>query len=685
MAMRGKNIRLLKLYTGLALLCYSTAPAQEAGLWTGTDTLEATVTAYARVRPLQQALPAQHLLRGAQLDLYNKSSLVHSLNTLPGVRMEERSPGSYRLNMRGSSLRAPFGVRNTKVYYNGIPLTDAGGNTYLNQVALHNLSAIEVSKGPGGSMYGAGTGGVVLLHTLQPMQPGTQVELMGGSYGLAHAQVAHRSGTGQQGQALAAGFTRHDGYRVQSNLQRANINYSGSLLHSARHSLQAHLLLTDLRYQTPGGLTRAEWDANPRAARPAAGTQPSAQAARAAIYQQNVLAGLVHKAQWHPSWHWETALFGQYAQVRNPAIRNYEQRSEPGWGLRSVATHTQSKKLYTRHWHSGVEAQWGYYTTRVFTNINGQKGQPISTDDVRFGTWTAFTQLDHTYSTGLQLSGGISFFQNRVGIQRKVPEAAPLQADRLSSWAPRFTVQYPLGKGWLWSAVLSRGFSPPTVAEILPSTGDINTGLLPEHGWNYETGLRWQSANRRWQSSINLFYLQLRNALVQQRDAAGADFFTNAGSTRQPGAEWSGQYYHVRQGKKLQLISLTGAYTFFYFTYRNYTPLGVSYNGNYLPSVPRHTFSWVGQLAWRNSLSVQANVYSNSTLWLNDANTAQAPGFVVPGLRLSYGRKWQLYAGADNLFNATYSLGNDINAFGGRFFNAAPGRNFYTGLRIKIS
>ena len=77
--------------------------------------------------------------------------------------MEERSPGSYRINIRGSSLRSPFGVRNVKVYWNDIPVTDAGGNTYFNQFAWNNFSSIEVVKGPVGSMYGAGTGGLLIM------------------------------------------------------------------------------------------------------------------------------------------------------------------------------------------------------------------------------------------------------------------------------------------------------------------------------------------------------------------------------------------------------------------------------------------------------------------------------------------------------------------------------------------
>src|ERR1700744_5017210 len=91
------------------------------------------------------------------------TSLLPAVNTIPGVRMEERSPQSFRLSIRGSLLRSPFGVRNIKVYWDDMPLTDAGGNTYINVLAMNTLWGIEVLKGPGGSMYGANTGGVVLL------------------------------------------------------------------------------------------------------------------------------------------------------------------------------------------------------------------------------------------------------------------------------------------------------------------------------------------------------------------------------------------------------------------------------------------------------------------------------------------------------------------------------------------
>jgi iron complex outermembrane receptor protein len=41
------------------------------------------------------------------------------------------------------------------------------------------------------------------------------------------------------------------------------------------------------------------------------------------------------------------------------------------------------------------------------------------------------------------------------------------------------------------------------------------------------------------------------------------------------------------------------------------------------------------------------------------------------------------YTGADNLLNETYSLGNDINAAAGRYYNAAPQRNYYAGISFQ--
>ena len=126
---------------------------------------EVVVRGFESNRRLIEVAAPISVINRSQLTRYNNISLLPALNTAPGVRMEERSPGSYRLNIRGSSLRSPFGVRNVKVYYNNIPYTDPGGNTFFNQLGLYNVASVEILKGPASSLYGAGTGGVILLNS----------------------------------------------------------------------------------------------------------------------------------------------------------------------------------------------------------------------------------------------------------------------------------------------------------------------------------------------------------------------------------------------------------------------------------------------------------------------------------------------------------------------------------------
>ena len=76
---------------------------------------EVVVKAYGHDRPAVVVPAAVAVFGKEDFSRFSNTSLVPLLNNQPGIRMEERSPGSYRLSIRGSSLRSPFGVRNVKI------------------------------------------------------------------------------------------------------------------------------------------------------------------------------------------------------------------------------------------------------------------------------------------------------------------------------------------------------------------------------------------------------------------------------------------------------------------------------------------------------------------------------------------------------------------------------------------
>jgi iron complex outermembrane receptor protein len=75
---------------------------------------------------------------------------------------------------------------------------------------------------------------------------------------------------------------------------------------------------------------------------------------------------------------------------------------------------------------------------------------------------------------------------------------------------------------------------------------------------------------------------------------------------------------------------------------------------------------------------------------LDDANSAYAGAYQLVGGRIGYSTTVQqlnltVFTGVDNAFNAKYSLGNDINAAGGRYYNAAATANYFVGLTVNFN
>ena len=203
---------------------------------------EVTIKAFEQNKSLRNSTATVKIIGFNNGDRNNKTSLVNGFNTVAGVRMEERSPGSYRINIRGSSLRSPFGVRNVKVYWNSIPLTDPGGNTYFNQLAWNNFSSIEIFKGPAGSMYGAGTGGLILVNNFDSWKPGASLEYVTGSYNLQNIFTSVSFGKKENKNQITYAHNQTDGYRVQTKMQKDNFSWQSQLKLSDKQELSAAVL-----------------------------------------------------------------------------------------------------------------------------------------------------------------------------------------------------------------------------------------------------------------------------------------------------------------------------------------------------------------------------------------------------------------------------------------------------------
>jgi len=653
---------------------------------------EVQVTGFDFERELVEQPAPIAFLQPEDLNKFNETSLVPAMNTLPGVRMEERAPASYRISIRGSSIRSPFGVRNVKVYWNDLPFTEANGTTPLNILDLNNTERVEVLKGPSGSIYGAGTGGAILLSSSEPRDvdgSGVSFQTMTGSYGLWKHQL---SGSVRKEKAVieASGtFLRSDGYREQSFTDRKVAQLSAHFFPKNNHTVSVHSFYSDLNYGIPGGLTLEQLSENRQQARPGSVDRNSS------IDQQSTYLGVVNDISFTENFENKTGLLYSYVEFENPFNLDYKREFNSGLAGRTKFVWHKQMGEALAHLTFGGEWQRGWSNAYNFGNVMGQADTLRFHDDLQISQYFGFVQADIDLPGDWIVTAGLSRNYQVFDINRLESAVGPefvYYREFEPVWVPRLAILKKLNDFQSVYASFSNGFSPPTIDEVRTNEGSMNLTLEAEKGTNYELGYRIAIADASWFFDLTTFYFKLNETIVTRTDANGVVLFDNAGATDQKGAELKINGALLENGTSILTdTKIQLSYTGYRFRFVDYQKGDNDFSGNKLTGVAPNTLAGVVDLGFRKG------VYTNVTwLWsdeipLTDDNLVNANAFHNFGLRtgwkqeLSMGKlNIELFAGVDNLLDQQFSLGNDLNAFGGRLYQPAPGRNYYGGLKIRL-
>lgn len=614
-------------------------------------------------------LPATvHILQDSLHTDLSFFSLAKLINQSPGVRLEERSPGSYRISVRGSTLRSPFGVRNIKVYLDGFNLTDGGGNTYLQILSPELISKAEIIKGPASSMYGAGVGGSLLLSSELNKN---SVSIGIGNLGQLKESIRYGLNLKKWKISAVQSHEATDGYRQQSAMRRDMI-YLSQEYNTDKGKLKLIQLYSDLEYQTPGGLNSDQATKDRKQARPPAGRIPGAVEQMAAIYNKTVMVGASYV--YHLSNHWtvDPRLSYWYTDFRNPFITNYEVRYEGNISARPIIQYNREFDNSSIAWTSGWEYSRQHNLTRNFGNKKGLRDTLQADALINASQNNVFSQVQYNFGKWQVLAGVSS---NQQLFRYKTLAASDFTRKESGPVImPRLSISYSINPQQAFFISTARGNSPPTLAEIRPSSGQYNQELLPENGWNYELGYKLFS--KHFSANINVYSLQLKNAIVRRNDNAGVEYFVNAGGANMAGLESWIAYHH----KKIELYFSTAYQPYTFSDYKQRTD---NFDGKDVTGVPKHTYSFNGSWHLMKYLTLSANWYAQSDLPLNDANTFVLPAYNLIGASVLIKPLPKLSIGLNGQFASSddYNPGPDINAAVNRFYNPGARQLFSAGLR----
>ena len=181
-------------------------------------------------------------------------------------------------------------------------------------------------------------------------------------------------------------------------------------------------------------------------------------------------------------------------------------------------------------------------------------------------------------------------------------------------------------------AQMFEGFKDPS-----PSIKDA-TLYKPEYSWNYEVGTHLTLFGGKLQADLAAFYMDTHDQQISRFAESGLGRVTvNAGKSRSIGAEIS------LRSQITDAFSLYGNYGYTYATFTDYVLSDTEdYNGNYVPFVPKHTFTLGGQYvfnlrkgAWLDNITVNANYRAAGRIYWTEQNNASQPLYGVLNGRVS--------------------------------------------------
>ncbi|UXH80555.1 TonB-dependent receptor family protein [Roseateles amylovorans] len=639
-------------------------------------------------------------------------NLSEALTRVPGITANHRQnyAQDLQLSSRGFGARAAFGVRGLRLYTDGIPATMPDGQGQVTHFDLASAQRIEVLRGPFSALYGNSSGGVIALVSAPVKAPQLGLDLDAGSAGLRQARLTAGTpfGQGWEAQASVSGL-EVDGFRPQSEARRTLVN--GRLGWQGTRD-RVLLLFSDIdqRAQDPLGLTAAQFAADPDQTTPQAlqfNTRKNASQTQLGgrwVHQFDGLgplvdSGLTAYVGRRSVTQWQSITTGaQAAPGSGGGVVDFDRRQDGidarlRWRLGDATLATGLNLERQRDDRQGYENFIGIGASQQL----GVTGALRRDEDNRATTREAYAQLEMAVSEAVSASAGVRAGQVRMSARDRY------LANGDDSGALRFSYANPaLGLGWRLSPALllhtsiGRGFESPTLNELAyraDGLGGFNTALKPQKSLQQELGLKWRRGTLALDATA--FHVTTRDEIGVLTNSGGRSSFQNVGRTRRSGAELSAAWQPAPAWRTQWAVStLKARYRDAFLTCTG-TPCAAANvpvaSGNRIAGTQGG--SAFAELAWKPAW---ASDTEGAMEWrgvkrtaVNDINSEWAAGYGLVNLRLSQAWRvghgqWSLTARIDNLADRRYVGSVIVNDGNGRFYEPAPGRSFWLGLKFEM-
>jgi iron complex outermembrane receptor protein len=622
--------------------------------------------------------------------------LDESLNRIPGVFSQNRYnfAQDLRLAIRGFGARANFGIRGLKIYVDDIPATTADGQSGVDDIDLGSLERIEVTRGPSSALYGASSGGVLNLRSESGGEiPYVQARVTVGEDALRKYQLKSAGQTGRLNYMVSLTELDYDGYRDHAKVESTLLN--SKFRYDFADGGELNVLVNWVDSPTAddaGGITAAEVKADPTQAQ-ARNLSSNAgesldQQKIGLVYQREIGSG--HQLMVRNYYLWRDfqaflPIGSHIPFVADDGVVEFD-RFFYGGGLQL----TFNGELFGRpnRLTTGFDIDVQEDDRQRYINDAGVKGE------------LSFDQIEEAHAYGLFVRNEVDltdawtfiFGLRYDEVELSVDDRYLLNADQSSDidfdeFSPMLGLVWRVNEAVNLYANYSTSFETPTFTELASPARDLDVSLggfnnvTAQEAVSLEVGMKASVWGDRLYLDMAVYTMEVEDEITNVSNIDNRSFFENADTERR-GLEL------MAIARLTDHLTITGAYTYADFEFDEFSG-NPDFAGNALPGLPDHQL--FAELAYRHDAGfyLVADVLYVDELYANNANSARDDAYTIANLRAGHEiqlGQWRVapFLGINNLFDEKYNANLRINAFGGRFFEPGPERNFYAGITVNL-
>jgi len=662
-------------------------------IWAQQDSLkliklEPVILNVSRISDSSENIPisiSQFDFRKSQ-NIHQQLSFNEYLSGIPGLFALNANNYSQdlRVSIRGFGARAAFGIRGIKIIVDGIPETTPDGQGQVDNLNLSIIKNMEIIRGPSSTLYGNASGGVISINTIDDFDDNfAKAGLTFGSYGMQQYQLAFGLKQKKTNYFFQGNKINTDGFRQQSGFENYNFNLRMSHDFSDSSKLNVQVNYTDSPYaEDAGGLTLEEVNDDRDQARQRNVDYKTEESIRQ------------FKFGTHFKHQWKTLTFNTYGfysfrnfygllPFENGGIVNLDRNY---FGNGSSITFEQEDNKIKNKIQIGYEFAVQIDQRLRFMNLEGLQGVKTLEQKEKFASLGVYV-LDHFSFGDFLLRTGIRYDSNLLKAKDKyLSDGDNSDEISLNSFNPSIGLNYKIDIHNFVYANFSTSFETPALSELSANptgTGGFNEGLKAQKAINYEVGYKFKGRNNI--AELAFFYINTNNDLVpfELEEFPDRTYYRNTGSTSRKGIEF---FYSHDLSKCLQFMT---SYTFSDFEYTSYETTSGNFDENKLPGIPKHLGSVKFDYQNKKGLTIRLQTNYVGELFTNDSNSIKDEAYVITNFNIGFRARLKRatispFLGVNNLFDTKYNDNIRINAFGGRFYEPAPGINLFGGVRLEI-